>query len=375
MRYCRKCILPDTRPKLVIGADGICNACAGHSEKRTIDWAAREKDFLALVREAKAKNRPYDCLVPVSGGKDSTYQVAKCLEHGLKILAVTWRTPGRTRIGQENLDNLIRLGVDHIDFSVSPEVERKFTYKALVRTGSTGVPMHFGLYIIPLRFAVDMGIPLVMWGESPSMEYGGDREERSQYQLDHRFLKTHGILQGTLIEDWIDSDLTARDLEIYRLPGEEAFREAEIKSVYIGYFFDWSPQQSLRVARSKGFKVREEGPKVGYYDFADIDCDFISIHHYFKWLKFGLTRLADNLSLEIRNGNMTRDESLAILKREGAQTPHADIDRLCAFLGITLTHFWEIAEKFRNPALWTREDGTWKLKDFIIPDWKWPDGA
>ena len=131
MKWCRSCILPDTRPNLTLDADGVCNACRNHGTKRQIDWNARAAALRDAVATAKAAASGYDCLIPVSGGKDSTWQTVKCLELGLKPLAVTWRPPGRTAIGQRNLDNLIGLGVDHIDYSIDPEVERKLMLKAL----------------------------------------------------------------------------------------------------------------------------------------------------------------------------------------------------------------------------------------------------
>lgn len=372
MRYCKECVLPDTRPGITLDKDGVCNACAGHRlKKHQIDWNKREAAFRAVIKEAKAKSRGYDCIIPVSGGKDSTWQVVKCLEYGLKILAVTWRTPGRTAVGQANLDNLINLGVDHIDFSISPRVERLFTYKALLKTGSTAVPMHMAVYTIPLRIAVQYDIPLVVWGESPFMEYGGDAKDRQSDALDHAWLKKHGILQGTSAKDWIDKDLTAKDMLPYTLPTQAEFKKKQIRSIFLGFYFQWDPAESLRVAKSAGFQARKEGPKLGYYNYADIDCDFISVHHHFKWLKFGFTRLFDNLALEIRNGRMARERAVEIIRDRGDQTPHEDIAKLCEFLQITKSHYREIEEKFRNSAVWSQEGGKWKIKNFLIKDWKW----
>ena len=130
MRYCQKCVLPDTRPNLTIGRDGVCNACEAHATKESIDWAQREQLFAEVAREARSSSSGYDCVIPVSGGKDSTWQTITCLEHGLTPLCVSWRAPGRTTIGQRNLDNLISLGVDHIDYSINPDTERKFLLKA-----------------------------------------------------------------------------------------------------------------------------------------------------------------------------------------------------------------------------------------------------
>jgi len=231
--------------------------------------------------------------------------------------------------------------------------------------------MHMALYSIPLRIAVVLDIPLVVWGESPHMEYGGSEEARKFSTLDFGSFRRHGILQGTSVDDWIDGELSSKDLEAYRLPNEQQFQSKQIRSVFLGYYFPWDPEESLRVALKHGFQVRAEGPKTGYYNYADIDCDFISVHHYFKWLKFGFTRLFDNLAVEIRNGRMTREQALNIIGQRGEQAPHGDIAKLCAFLRISREHFWEIAERFRNPAIWSRRNGKWVIEDFIIPDWKW----
>ncbi len=165
MNYCQKCVLPDTRPGIEIGSDGICSACKAHGQKtQHIDWTGRRQAFERLATAIKTKSRGYDCLVPVSGGKDSTWQVVQCLEYGLNVLAVTWKTPARTELGARNLANLVNLGVDHIDYQVNPKVERKFLYRSLVRHGSTAVPMHLALFNIPLTIAVRFGVPLVVFG-------------------------------------------------------------------------------------------------------------------------------------------------------------------------------------------------------------------
>src|SRR5688572_26270318 len=190
VKYCGTCITPWNRPNIRFDANGRCN-CATQADKRQIDWAARARDFSAVVANAKSRSRGYDCLVPVSGGKDSTWQIVTCLEHGLKPLAVTWRAPGRTAIGQRNLDNLIRIGVDHIDYSIDPEVEKKFTLAAFEKYGSTAIPMHMAIFSIPLRLAVKFEIPLVVWGENSAFEYGGADESRTGFKLDAAWLGAH----------------------------------------------------------------------------------------------------------------------------------------------------------------------------------------
>lgn len=371
MRYCARCIIPDTRPNIILDPDGVCNACRSHATKREIDWEARSRAFSQVVANARSRASGHDCLIPVSGGKDSTWQVARCLEAGLNPLAVTWKTPARTAIGQRNLDNLVSLGVDHIDYQINPKVERRFVLAALERFGDPGIPMHMALFNIPLTIAARFRIPLVVWGENSAFEYGTVEESLTGFRLDRKWLRTYGVTHGTVAEDWVSPTLTRAEMTSYSGPGEEELAAAGTQAIFLGYYFPWDPVETLRASLAKGFRPRPEGPKTGLYDFAVIDDDFISVHHWLKWYKFGMTRLFDNLSLEIRNGRMTREQALDALREKGEQRPEEDIDRLCAFLGIGKERFQALAERFRNPAVWTRLRGVWTIEDFLIPDWRW----
>lgn len=372
MKWCRQCILPDSRPNLVIGDDGVCNACRSHGSKPDIDWAARAASFSEVAADAGRRATTYDCLVPVSGGKDSTWQIVKCLELGLTPLAVTWRPPGRTPIGQRNLDNLISLGVDHIDYSVNPSVEARFMLKAFEEFGSTAIPMHLALFSIPLNLAVRLQIPLVVWGENSAFEYGSADESLTGFKLDAEWLGTFGVTHGTVADDWLERGFTRRELSAYFRPEAQVMDAAGVRAVFLGYYFQWDPEQTARVASAHGFEFHAGGARTGYYDYADIDDTFISLHHWMKWYKFGFTRVFDNLSLEIRNGRMTRDEALAIVADIGDTTPHEDIEAFCRFAGITKQRFMSIAESHRDNTVWQRDaDGTPYVPDFPIEGWKW----
>lgn len=375
MKWCASCILPDTRPNLVIGADGVCNACHAHGTRTNIDWAARARAFAEVVAHARERAQGYDCLIPVSGGKDSTWQVVTCLEAGLKPLCVTWRTPARTAIGQANLDNLVALGVDHVDYSISPKVEARFMLKAFERFGSTAIPMHLALFNIPLTLAVRFRIPLVVWGENSAFEYGSADEAHTGFRLDGAWLATYGVTHGTTAADWVDDDLPRKDLAAYFGPDPDRLEAEGVRAVFLGHYFPWDPETSFAVARAHGFRRAPDGARTGLYDYADIDDDFISIHHWMKWYKFGFTRLFDNLSLEIRNGRMTRDAAIAAVRARGDDTPRDDIRRFCAFAGITEARFFGIAERFRNRDIWERREGTWTIPDFLLPDWDWRQAA
>lgn len=372
MKWCKSCVLPDSRPGIVIESDGICNACHNFKIKtKEIDWDSRKKEFEIIIRNAKNNSKSFDCLIPVSGGKDSTWQVVKCLEYGLRPLAVTWKTPARTKIGQQNLDNLVRLGVDHIDWQVNPEVEKKFLLKAFKRFGATAIPMHMALFNIPLNIAVKFRIPLVIWGENSAFEYGSANSSSLMgYKLDSSWLKKFGVTHGTTAQDWIDQDLSEKDLASYFGPTDKELGEANVNAIFLGHFFKWDVETSLNAALAHGFKV-DTKPRTGIYNYADIDDDFISIHHWLKWYKFGMTRSFDNISLEIRNERMTRNEGLKKLLELGEEKPIEDIKLFCKFTGISLDEFHNIAEQFRNTQIWSKINGSWQIKDFISINWCW----
>lgn len=372
MIWCEKCVLPDTRPSIVIDNTGICNACRASEIKHTdINWQDRERDFANLIGRVKKRAEHFDCLIPVSGGKDSTWQVVKCLEYGLRPLAVTWKTPSRTAIGQQNLDNLVRLGVDHIDWQVNPEVEKKFMIKSFSRFGATAIPMHMALFNIPLTLAVRFRIPLVVWGENSAAEYGdGGNESLSGHRLDTEWMKKFGVTHGTTAMDWIGDDLSVKEMSSYFGPSDAQLNGLDIEAVFLGHYFKWDVENSLKVARENGFKAGNS-PRTGIYDYADIDDDFISIHHWMKWYKFGINRNFDNLSLEIRAGRISRGEAIQILREKGEDRPDGDIVKFCNFTNITSERFFEIAERFRNTDIWMKKSGKWKIRKFLVDDWRW----
>ena len=372
IKYCSKCVLPNTRPQLIIDEKtGICDACLGITVKKETDWLDRKKLFSELVLKVKNQNAKYDCIIPVSGGKDSTWQVIVALEYGLKPLCVTWKTPARNSIGAKNLQNLINLGVDHIDFSINPKVERKFTLKAFKKLGSPVIPMHMALHAIPLQLAIMYKTPLILWGENSASEYGGD-EELKGLSLTRDWLMKYGVTNGTSHSDWIDDDLSEKELAPYVWPSDEEQAVVGVKAVFLGHYFKWDPAHTFEVAHKHGF-ISAEKAKTGLYAFADIDDAFlITIHHYMKWYKFGFTRLWDNLSLEIRNDRMTRNEAKQIIETAGEENPAKEIELFCDYVGISKKMFFEIANTFRNKDIWKKNSkGVWQIKNFLFENWDW----
>lgn len=372
MRYCRRCILPDSRPGVLLDAEGVCRGCRNAEKKGRIDWGERAAAFREVAARAKARAEGYDCVIPVSGGKDSYWQVVTCLEHGLVPLCVTYVYPGRTALGERNLRNLIGLGVDHVELRLDPKVERRFVEKAFRKTGISGLVSHMAIYTFPIQLALRFDIPLVIYGENSAFEYGSEDDRLTGAPVDRAWLSRFGVTAGTTAEDWVDDVVTLKHLSALRLPSETALAARQVRAIFLGYYFPWDPLESYRIAEAHGFSARTEGPRVGHYDFVNIDDDMIGVHHHPKWHKFGITRSFDTLSMEIRSGRMTRQEAIATLARKGDETPWDDIARFCDYLGMSTKTYFSILEGFRDRTIWTRRNDRWEIDGFLIPDFDWP---
>ena len=372
MRYCIKCILPDSRPGIFLDKNGICSGCQGHILKDKINWKKRYSQLLKIVKKVKKTKNNYHCIVPISGGKDSWYQVIEAKKLGLKILCITWKTPARTPLGEENLKNLIKkFKIDHIEYSISEEVEKKFMVAAFENAGDSGLPMHLAIFAIARRLGSQLKIPLILWGENSQLEYGGTKRDQLRTDLDSYWVKKHGCMQEKSANDWIGKNkLTKNDLLPYQFPENNSFKP---RSIFLGSFIKWNSFKIKSYVKKYGFKFHLNKGKVGAWNFADVDCNFISLHHLPKWHKFGMTRDFDNLSVQIRYGLITRQQALKKLKKKGLKIPHEDIKKFCSFVGKKEKWFWKICEKYRNKKIWFKENRKWKIKNFIIPEWNWDE--
>jgi len=189
--------------------------------------------------------------------------------------------------------------------------------------------------------------------------------------LDDKWKKTFGVTHGTTAADWVSEDISEKELTAYFGPTDSDINKKKILAIFLGYYLPWDVENSLNFALEYGFSRNPTGPRVGYYDYADIDCDFISLHHWQKWHKYGFTRTWDNLSLEIRNGRMSREEAIMAIKGIGDETPHEDINKFCEFVEISNDRFFEVAEKFRNKSIWKNRNSKWEIDNFLIDDWEW----
>lgn len=356
MKYCTKCVMPDTKPELTFDEEGVCNACRSHERKADdIDWAKREEEFLQIVAQNK-KNSGYDVLIPVSGGKDSTYQAIKALELGLKPLCVCFEPTIATELGKRNLDNLQNLGVDLILVKKDPKTYKSMVVEGFKVLGDNEWPDHVGIFTVPVHFAVKFNIPLVLWGENSQFEYGGPASSTDNKYLNRRWLEEFGGLLGYRVEDMIGvDDITKKDLYLYEYPSDEEIESVGVTGVFLGYYFPWDTRRQTEKVIEQGFEVASRHIETTYTNFENLDCHSMTVHDYLKYVKYGFGRGTDHACLDIRNKDITREAGVRLANRYDGKYPHEAIKEFCDYTELSKEEFDSIVDSFTNKKVFVTD--------------------
>lgn len=364
MEFCTKCVMPNTKPDLHFDEDGVCDACRSQEAKNMqIDWKEREKEFLDLIK--KYKTHPdYDCAIGVSGGKDSTFQVLKVLELGLNPLCICFEPTIPTEIGRKNLENLNNLGVDLIHIKRNPIVYKKLAKEAFIRTGDPEWQNHLGIFTTVPKFAVNFNIPLIIWGESPQIEYGGPASSKTRNTLDRQWLEEFGGLLGNRISDMVGVDgLTEKDLALYTYSSDEEINKVGVTGLFLGYYFKWNLREVLQKARDHGFEVSDRPIETTYENFENLDCYSNHLHDYLKYVKYGFGRATDNACLDIRLGYISREEAVRLVNKYDGRLPSKAIKEYLKYTGFTQKEFDKIVDSFTNKRIFERDENGAFLRD------------
>ena len=353
LTYCTECLYNNLKPDLFFNEQGVCSACTAFKQREKVDWIAREKEFKELCDRLLSDKYQYHCVVPVSGGKDSHYQVIKAKEYGLNPLAVCAVTDDLSTIGRHNLNNISSLGVDTIEFNLNSRLRRTINRYTLEEIGDISWAEHVSIFTIPVRAALLYQIPLIIWGENPQNEYGGPYRAQQATKLDNRWLQEYGGLNGLRVSDLISQKIgTEKELAMYGYP------KLELKTtsgVFLGQFFPWDGAQNAIIASQHGFKTWY-GPVEGIgYDYENLDNYQTGIHDYFKFLKYGFGRSTDLVSNHIRRQNITRSEGVEMVVENDGKWPRTylgkPLEEILDRIGVTLDQFIEICNKFANKEL------------------------
>ena len=361
--------MPATKPDLSFDADGVCAACRNFEARVEVDWEARQAELKAITDRYRSRDRSnYDCLIPVSGGKDSTFQVIKMLELGLNPLCVTATTDELSAIGRRNIENLKSLGVDYLEFSTNPKIRRRINRLALEQVGDISWPEHLAIFTIPVRVAVQMKIPLIVWGENSQNEYGGPAAAAQNNTLTRSWLEEFGGLLGLRVSDLIGQEgIEAHHLIPYTYPSDEELAAVGVTGIFLGYYLPWDGFTNVLVAQGFGFETYHttiEGSMVNYENLDNVQT---GIHDYFKFLKFGFGRATDLACMHIRRGRLSRADAIAIVKRHDGKFPHTylgyPLENTLREIGMTVEEFTRICDRFTNKKLFVRDEKGQLVRD------------
>ncbi len=362
VRYCTKCLYPETKPDLFFDEAGVCSACNSFQLRDDIDWAERRKEFDEVVKRYRSPDGSnYDCIVPVSGGKDSTYQVLRLLEADMNPLCVTATTDSLSDIGRDNIENIKKLGVDYIEVSVNPVVRRRLNKLALVEVGDISWPEHVTIFTVPVRIAVQTGVRLIVWGENPQNEYGGPAAASENNTLDRRWLEEFGGLLGLRVSDLLEFEgIEQRHLIQYLYPSAEELEKAGLSAVFLGYYFPWDGYANALYAQAFGFRTLDRVVEGSLASYENLDNYQTGIHDYFKYLKYGFGRATDIANNHIRRGRLSRADAWRMVQHHDYRFPHTYLGRpiadILAEIDMTVEEFVEVCDRFTNRRIFRTDN-------------------
>lgn len=369
LTYCKRCVMPDTKPDLFIDDEGICSACRSYEQRNEVDWTQRREELTVILDKYKNKTGDnWDCIVPVSGGKDSTYQVIRMLQLGLNPLCVTSTTCDLSELGRKNIENLKHLGVDYVEMSPNPRIRAKLNRIGLTQVGDIAWPEHVGIFTIPVRAAVQFNIPLIVWGENSQNEYGGPAAAASNNVLNRRWLEEFGGLLGMRVSDLIGTDgIEAKHLISYTYPTDEDLTRVGVTGLFLGHYIPWDGLSNSLIAQAHGFHTYEKVAEGSMVNYENLDNHQHGIHDYFKFLKFGFSRASDHACLHIRRERLTRQDGLDIVKNLDGKFPWEylgkSLEDILRPLDITVDEFITLCDKFTNKKIFKRDAKGALIKD------------
>lgn len=363
LKYCKKCVMPSTRPRIVFDKDGVCSACRFQKRKKTIDWNARKKELQKICNKFRSKDGSFDVIVPVGGGKDSSY-VAWQLKHemGMHPLCVSAKPPLSTLIGKKNLENFAESGFTVMEVTPNPIVGRKIAKQGLIKYGQPQTDWLFAMFAIPLKIAVKLNIPFVMYGEEGESEYGGtkDLENKPDFNMTH--VKKF-YYSGINAKELAGEDADEADLYWYTPPSENEVNTLGLFATHWSFFEYWNEYDHIDFAiKHCGLESKDKSVKNDYNNASHTDQLVYDLHMYIAWLKFGFGRVSTLQSIDIRYGKTTRKEAIKIVNRDEGKFPKEHLQLYLEYFDMNEDELFAAIEKFRNKDIWEKVNGEWKLK-------------
>lgn len=368
MKYCKRCVMPDTRPGIVFNKEGVCSACVHYEARKSIDWNKRWTEFEQICEKYRGMNGrgEYDCAVAVSGGKDSHYQVHMLKEvMGMNpiLFSVEDNFP-MTEAGKHNLQNLSEEFKCTI-ISCKPNIsaQKKLMRAFFEKYGKPTWYIDRLIYTYPLHMALKFNTPFLCYGENVSYEYGGGYDEET-YSAKDQIL--NGVASDIPLEELLSYGIEENEIALTKAPSIDELNKLD--PFYMSYFVPWNSFANYKFARSRGFHDLSHEWERSHHaeNFDQVDSRAYLVHSWMKYPKFGHGSATDYMARFIRYGLATREEAIKMIKERDSELDSLCVRDFCNFCGYSETEFWQIVEKFYNPELFKKTDtGEWQLKNPI----------
>jgi N-acetyl sugar amidotransferase len=359
--------MPNTRPGLKFDVEGVCSACRWHEAKKNVDWHERFEELVKISEWAKRNSYgPWDCVLGVSGGKDSTWQAMVLRDElGLNPLLVQYSCSEGSDLGRINLENLVNLGFSLISFHPGAEVARKLSKKSFINYGNIVKYSESCLFPIPYRVAMAYEIPLVFFGENPALECGDTNISGEGW--DATTIRYNNTLAGANAEIWLGDGVAKKDILPYVFPSDQEFSLWGGRGIFMGYYLNWSGYRNALYAMQHGLICRNEEPQqIGdIYRHNSLDFSFIPVNSMLKHCKLGFGHTTEFVSYDIRAGRVSREEGIALVRAFDGKCDESFIENYCSWIQISIDDFWNTKERFYGNMWIKNKQENWILKDPI----------
>jgi N-acetyl sugar amidotransferase len=352
-----------TRPRIEFDENGVCNACLWAEQKKHIDWEARSMELDRIIAEHRDPKKPFDCVVPVSGGKDGTY-VAYNLKHkyGLHPLTVTVRPPLERELGEENLRRFVNAGYDNVAVTPNPEVMREINRVGFVEMGFPYYGWLIAIFSTVIRIALAHDITLLFYAEDGEVEYGGSTENYDKAIFDLEYMK-RAYFEGGYEKVFSKLARSKRELFYWTFPDDEEIAGKTLSMTHWSYFEPWDPYRNYLLAKEHtGLKEAEESNTGTFTNFAQNDQKLYALHTYLMYLKLGFGRATQDASIDIRRGAMDRDQGVNLVRLYDGQFPSECLEDYLEYYQMDEKEFFAVLDKWANRDLFEKVDGWWRPK-------------
>ena len=373
MKICTRCLYTENHPlNITFDDQGVCSGCRIHEEKDVLDWRERGEKLRTILNDYRNKSgNNYDCIIPVSGARDS-YFIVHTVKNNYKMnpLLVTYNKQYNTDLGIRNLAHLrIHFDCDLITQTINPQTVKKVTRATMRKLGSIYWHCLAGQTVFPVQIAVKLKIPLIVWGAHQGLDQVGMFSHLDEVEMTRKYRKEHDLM-GYEAEDLVDDfdNVAYEDVIQYLYPDDREIERVGVRGIYLNNYIRWdSKNQHENMIRTFGYETARQTRTFDTYN--DVDCfNYSDVHDYIKSVKYGYGKVTDHVNREIRLKRLTREEGISLIKQYRDIRPRF-LRQFLHWIGMTERGFWYVINRHRNQNIWVRNDKwEYEMLDELLPN-------